>query len=159
MLDVNSNILAMNDRLKKRKQDLKDYTISLENRMPYAVAVDQGWTYRMVWAELPIRQQRAVFAAMKRRKGGGPKLEGVEGFKVEHGGEGDAAWTEITVPPAGILIKSVAPIKEYIKSVLSRMPLGEEAAQEIARGMESILVGNTPVDNGNLAGGWKVIDR
>ena len=48
------------------------------------------------------------------------------------------------------------PIKKHVEDVLSRLPVGQQAAEEIARGMESILVVNTPVDEGALAAGWRV---
>lgn len=148
-LIVTSNIDALASRLRKALPNSDDFIISFENRMPYAVAVDQGYTRVMEGLTNPPEKREAATDA-RHAKHGEPKWMG-EGLEVTRTED----TTEITVPPAGILAKSVRPTKILVHGVLSKMPYGQQAAESIARGLESILVDNTPVDQGLLVGGWK----
>lgn len=150
-LDVSSNILSVANRLQgqKRSEGLT-FTISAENRMEYAVAVDQGYTQKVT-----RKQEIAILISLKKRGKRPSVWEGQPGYSKTELDEAGYAY-EITIPPAGILARSVKPIEAHIKSVLGRMPVSQEAAEQIARGMEAILVNNTPVDQGPLSQAWVV---
>lgn len=149
-LECSSNIEAVKARLEQRKKADQSFTVSIENRMPYAVAVDQGYTQKVT-----RRQEIAMIIALKNKTDKAPVWEGKPGYSKTLLDDGEHVY-QITIPPAGILAKSVAPARELVRSILSTKPLTKEVADEIGGGLESILVDNTPYDQGFLAGAWKV---
>lgn len=148
-LECTSNILEFRENLRKRKQGSPEFLISCENRMPYAVAVDQGSTRVMKGLTNSVEDREAASDA-RHAKHGSPKWEG-KGLEVTRGED----WTTIVTPPAGIMVQSVRPIRELVTGMVRSQGLTKAAAWDIARGMETILAGNTPVDESLLRGAWK----
>lgn len=161
---VESNIVEVLGRLGQRYRGLPDtFEASVVNAVSYAAAVDQGYIRDIIWADLTFAQRAAIIFSMQKRKGQPRKWEGkglqINRFTREPGGP--AYWTEIIVPPAGMLIKSVKPVKAFGGQLLARLPkaFGEQqlrqAVAEIAFFAQSVLVDNTPVDDGVLIKGWE----
>lgn len=150
-VECTSNIQELSQNLQKRKQGPAgaEFIISCENRMPYAVAVDQGYTRVMKGLTNSIEDREAA-SEKRHTKHGSPKWEG-KGLEVTRGDD----YTVITVPPEGMMAKSVQPIRELVPSIVKRQGLTHAAAVDIARGMETILGDNSPTDDGHLRGAWQ----
>ncbi len=158
-ITVTSNISAIESSLRSQINRLQaEYAISIENHVSYAAAVDQGSTRIIEWAKVS-KAQKAAIAISMRERGTAPRWGGKKGFKVTKG-EG---WVKIVIPPEGMLAKSVGPIRAHARDVLRHLPSGfdggdidRELRVDIAQGAVSILVDNTPVDQGALRLGWGV---
>lgn len=152
---VNSNIDDLASRILARANSLQaDLEISIENHIKYAVAVDQGYTLELDWSKMSRKQKAAIFLSMRdRRKKGKARWAGKKGFKVSRSKDG---IIKIIVPPAGIMAKSVRPIRKHAREVIARSGWGKEARLSIAEKALDVLVDNTPVDEGLLWKGWGV---
>lgn len=158
VVTISSNISAIEASLRSRISRLQtEYSISIENHVSYAAAVDQGSTRIIEWAKVS-RAQMAAIAISMRERGAAPRMGNKKGFKVTKG-EG---WVKIVIPPEGMLAKSVRPIRAHARDVLRHLPSGfdsgdidRELRVDIAQGAVSILVDNTPVDQGPLRLGWE----
>jgi len=156
---ITSNISSIEALLRSRINRLQsEYSISIENNVSYAAAVDQGSTRIINWSEVS-RAQMAAIAISMRERGSAPRWGGKKGFTVTKGD----GWVKIVIPPEGMLAKSVRPIREHARDVLRHLPSGfegddidRELKADIAAGAVSILVDNTPLDQGPLRQGWGV---
>ena len=155
---VESNTSQVIARLTQRARALqREYEAAVTNNVEYAVAVDRGYTRTIVWSELSKKNIAAIILSMKKRKGQPRVWEG-KGLDVQRG-EG---FVKIIVPPAGMVVKSIGPTKKIGRNILKALPkvFGDKelkaAVAEIAFAAQSILVSNTPVDQGVLIKGWEV---
>lgn len=158
-MDFSSNLTEVIQRLHERAERMSNqYTAVLFNNVSYASAVENGYTRRMVWAEMPNKQRFAIFKAMEDRRNGGQRQD--SGGPKATVDKFEGGFT-ITMPPAGMVAKNIGAIRKYGKQELKEIRSMHDGAfkafiADVAEWALVKIVLDTPVDQGPLRRGWDV---
>lgn len=158
-MDFSSNLTEVIQRMHQRAERMSDqYTAVLYNNVSYASAVENGYTRRMVWAEMSQAQRYAIIMSMERRaKQGARQDSGGPTATVE---KFDGGFT-ITMPPAGMVANNISAIRKYgnqeLKGLTSMTNTAFKAfLTDVAEWALVKISLDTPVDQGPLRRGWDV---
>lgn len=164
-LTAESNITQVIQNLKRRASAVKpEYSVLISNNVEYAVAQEYGWERTFIWAQMPLKQRFAILQKMKKKGGDSPEL-GVSGPEESASGRMTVTRFEggftLSLSPAGMMTKSIRPVKDYCQQDLKALNPGSELSVtawllDKAFFAQATLVNNTPVDQGRLAGAWEV---
>lgn len=171
---LTTNIDQVINGIRRMAADIKpEYKVLVINTKRYAAAVDRGWTKTVFWRDLSPRQRFTIIMSAKARDAGKEPEDDkdkstpsgttttAKGGTVER--FTDPKGFKIVMPPVGMIAKSLPDIEAFAKNSLKRHLRGaisdrkmDVATLDIGMFALTVLVGNTPVDQGELIKGWEL---